>query len=152
MYPNLIRDMSSERFSQDVEREKEGLMQQAESVVRQKAAVDNEQKLLSTELNRIRSPLSDFEGHRTEKNSKMISALLESWLFRKSSRRLLKKDSRPSDKKYYEDKYKCEKAKVGAAKDTAKVLEVEFTVSIGPSFSTIRISIDHQFGSFVELD
>ena len=43
-------------------------MQQAEGVVRQKAEVDNEQKLLLTELNKIRSSLGDFEGRRTEKN------------------------------------------------------------------------------------
>ena len=41
-----------------------------------------------------------------------------------------------SDKKYYEDKYKSEKAKVEAAKEAANVLEVEFTVSVGPGSST----------------
>jgi hypothetical protein len=43
-------------------------MQQAEGVVRQKNEIDNEQKLLLLELNKIRSSLSDFEGLRTEKN------------------------------------------------------------------------------------
>ena len=40
---------------QDAEREKEGLMQQAEGVVRQKTEIDNEQRFLLTELNKIRS-------------------------------------------------------------------------------------------------
>jgi hypothetical protein len=43
-------------------------MQQGEGVARQKNEIDNEQKLLLTELNKIRGALSDFEGRRTEKN------------------------------------------------------------------------------------
>ena len=35
-----------------------------------------------------------------------------------------------NDKKYFEDKYKAEKAKVDSAEDAAKVLEEEFTVSL----------------------
>jgi hypothetical protein len=53
---------------QDAEREREGLMQQAEGVVRQKAEIDNEQRLLLLELNKIKDSLGDFEGRRTEKN------------------------------------------------------------------------------------
>ncbi len=40
---------------QDAEREKERLMQQGEGVVRQKTEIDNEQRFLLTELNKIRS-------------------------------------------------------------------------------------------------
>jgi len=52
----------------DAEREKEGLMEQGEGVVRQKNEIDKEQRLLLLELNKIRGSLSDFEGIRTEKN------------------------------------------------------------------------------------
>ena len=58
---------------QDAEREQEGLMQQGEGVVRQKNEIDNEQRVLLVELNRIRGALSDFEGLRTEKNVRWCS-------------------------------------------------------------------------------
>lgn len=65
---NLICNSFLTVVMQDAEREKAGLMQQAEGVVRQKAEIDNEQKLLLVELNKIRDLLNDFEGRRTEKN------------------------------------------------------------------------------------
>jgi len=64
----LICTSLPEGCMQDAEREKKGLMEQAEGVVRQKNEIDKEQRLLLLELNKIRGSLSDFEGRRTEKN------------------------------------------------------------------------------------
>lgn len=53
---------------QDAEKEKASLVQQAETVIRQKNEVDNEQKALLQQMNAIKEQLNEFEGRRNEKN------------------------------------------------------------------------------------